>query len=314
MHVFDELSLDVVLGELDTAPDFIDYLRAREALIRGRGQLIAAGEEEILAYYLRYRYKTPERAFAGLAGDQMVVLDEGHWNTFRVNPQYIAKKAADKISYVWDAIIEMTSRGAMDGRLVHGAGEPMSRHEAVLRSLARRTRFERRILSAALCEAVQIAGKGRKQVARMELPQDGRTTAHVFLAVPQKPFMTDSRYREYRAKLLLAYCRIVGLRNRQYVEIVGIATEEDRVGPRSHDVALWNNDRWTPSEIAEVEALQRTLKIADTARLPAQRRRPLEYPEPRALAGSRQTRPGRNDPCPCGSGRKYKKCCGVRDG
>ena len=21
--------------------------------------------------------------------------------------------------------------------------------------------------------------------------------------------------------------------------------------------------------------------------------------------------PGRNDPCPCGSGKKYKKCCGV---
>jgi len=22
--------------------------------------------------------------------------------------------------------------------------------------------------------------------------------------------------------------------------------------------------------------------------------------------------PGRNDPCPCGSGRKYKKCCGSK--
>ena len=22
-------------------------------------------------------------------------------------------------------------------------------------------------------------------------------------------------------------------------------------------------------------------------------------------------RVGRNDPCPCGSGKKYKKCCGV---
>ena len=21
--------------------------------------------------------------------------------------------------------------------------------------------------------------------------------------------------------------------------------------------------------------------------------------------------PGRNDPCPCGSGKKYKKCCGT---
>ena len=24
-----------------------------------------------------------------------------------------------------------------------------------------------------------------------------------------------------------------------------------------------------------------------------------------------EPRVGRNDPCPCGSGRKYKKCCGV---
>jgi SWIM/SEC-C metal-binding protein len=24
--------------------------------------------------------------------------------------------------------------------------------------------------------------------------------------------------------------------------------------------------------------------------------------------------PGRNDPCPCGSGRKYKKCCGLSQG
>jgi len=23
------------------------------------------------------------------------------------------------------------------------------------------------------------------------------------------------------------------------------------------------------------------------------------------------SRPGRNDPCPCGSGKKYKKCCGA---
>ena len=24
----------------------------------------------------------------------------------------------------------------------------------------------------------------------------------------------------------------------------------------------------------------------------------------------RKTEPGRNDPCPCGSGKKYKNCCG----
>ncbi len=25
-------------------------------------------------------------------------------------------------------------------------------------------------------------------------------------------------------------------------------------------------------------------------------------------------KPGRNDPCPCGSGKKYKKCCGMNEG
>ncbi|MBU1213526.1 MAG: SEC-C domain-containing protein, partial [Alphaproteobacteria bacterium] len=33
--------------------------------------------------------------------------------------------------------------------------------------------------------------------------------------------------------------------------------------------------------------------------------RPLTSP----LAQS--TKVGRNDPCPCGSGKKYKKCCGL---
>ncbi len=30
----------------------------------------------------------------------------------------------------------------------------------------------------------------------------------------------------------------------------------------------------------------------------------------RTDAPHRKSRVGRNDPCPCGSGRKYKKCCG----
>ncbi len=31
----------------------------------------------------------------------------------------------------------------------------------------------------------------------------------------------------------------------------------------------------------------------------------VDAPEPRRTAKT-----GRNDPCPCGSGKKYKKCCG----
>ena len=31
----------------------------------------------------------------------------------------------------------------------------------------------------------------------------------------------------------------------------------------------------------------------------------------RRQAPGRTPKPGRNDPCPCGSGRKYKRCCGA---
>jgi hypothetical protein len=36
---------------------------------------------------------------------------------------------------------------------------------------------------------------------------------------------------------------------------------------------------------------------------------PANYVTPQPMV--RQPKIGRNDPCPCGSGKKYKKCCGV---
>jgi len=34
-------------------------------------------------------------------------------------------------------------------------------------------------------------------------------------------------------------------------------------------------------------------------------------PAPSATVRYDKPQPGRNDPCPCGSGKKYKKCCGA---
>jgi len=41
--------------------------------------------------------------------------------------------------------------------------------------------------------------------------------------------------------------------------------------------------------------------------LPTEDEAPLPPPVEPAKA---EKEPGRNDPCPCGSGKKYKKCCG----
>ncbi len=66
---------------------------------------------------------------------------------------------------------------------------------------------------------------------------------------------------------------------------------------------------------------ENTLKMLFKLRMPAQKRPPVEAPKKRMVlshggnGGSSPVRRkspkvGRNDPCPCGSGKKYKHCCG----
>lgn len=76
------------------------------------------------------------------------------------------------------------------------------------------------------------------------------------------------------------------------------------------------------------EEEERLVEVALDERLLMHGKRPMFHPErfsgmdeavafpeenegasPVAVAGS--SKPGRNDPCPCGSGKKYKKCCGA---
>jgi hypothetical protein len=69
-----------------------------------------------------------------------------------------------------------------------------------------------------------------------------------------------------------------------------------------------------------VPAKDRLLELRDLTRrrglelhkLVAARSRPAERsrPAPPVRPATSTSRPGRNDPCPCGSGKKYKRCCG----
>jgi len=57
----------------------------------------------------------------------------------------------------------------------------------------------------------------------------------------------------------------------------------------------------------------RRITDPDNAPAPAahERRAPGEWQVPRPSAGRGRGKPGRNDSCPCGSGRKAKRCCGA---
>lgn len=57
------------------------------------------------------------------------------------------------------------------------------------------------------------------------------------------------------------------------------------------------------TNITSSQVMNQTFTQNTTITVPTQRPKETTSPAPKS-------KPGRNDPCPCGSGVKYKKCCG----
>ena len=54
----------------------------------------------------------------------------------------------------------------------------------------------------------------------------------------------------------------------------------------------------------------RTLLKGEIRATPVRRESAVETPRPQGTVTRTVKKVGRNDPCPCGSGQKYKNCCG----
>ena len=140
VHTFTRKFTEIVLSELDTIKDFIEYLREKEQLFSNDVRIIIMGdEEELLAYYL-----ANQRTFKKLEKMNEIIFEEGSWSDLQKRPEYLAKKEEDKISYGWDSIINRA----------HTCG---GEYERVAREMARLSRFDRRVMSKAFYEAHVIA-------------------------------------------------------------------------------------------------------------------------------------------------------------
>jgi hypothetical protein len=315
VHVLDDISLEIVLSKLDTITDFVDYLIKKEDCIASGKLLSAAGEEELLAFYLIRTNEQGEHDFVVPADATGISITEGHWTHFDRHPQRRAQLAADQISYSWDALIEKFNKHILGGTLYLADDPRPSYHEQGLRLLAREPRIRRRFLAKHLNELILQTSRGERR-ARVFYSRNSEEPCYVFLAFPPRVEATETTEDEYRTArrgLLHAYCMVAKLKNPQALDIVGIATESGSASPRSEDLIYLDTRVWTPEAQAEAQRLQDELALLKRGTLHAGREE--EYPDiPSVPIGSTIRRSGRkigrNEPCPCGSQRKYKRCCG----
>lgn len=285
VHVFDEVSIELLLAELDTAADFLEYLKKREALLGRRGtHVIAFGEEELLsAYLLNMDPAGQEHVFMNIPGEgglpDAVVFAQGFYDTLQDEQGYRRKKLADKVSYLWDELIEKFLEFG-DTRLFENfAEQPATETELGLRLMAAEPRFRRRQLAGALLGAMQRAEPGLR-LSRLVSSGLVGETVYVLLVAPLHKGETYAAYRQRRIAELYAYVQTAKLVAPVGTTFVGLAVDNPHREYRgtSEDLFVLKKDSWSAEELLQLENMRRELRIWGEA-MEYSRYRQDEFPQ-----------------------------------
>jgi hypothetical protein len=218
---------------------------------------MAAGDEQLLSLYLTKMNEKGEHDFIwNTKRDEVpsgIFLDQTFWAGMRTNPQYIAKKRADRLSYSWDLLIEhFIKNTASDADRVY--------IEPAVRLMASEPRLRRRQLAPALIHIMKNTPKG-KRAARVVYSNDLPDRAYVFLVVPKLDSQSYEQYREDRRNLLFAYCKVTKLRCPDANLILGIATEPRDGHGGSEDLVFLDVKDWTEERDKEAHWLRDELSL-----------------------------------------------------
>lgn len=310
VHVLTEATLEIVLGQLDTITDLCDYLSAKEELVRSGRLIAAAGEEELLAIFLTNMTLDGRHGFPSPSGSEWrdgerVMLDEGFWSELKSDDRYKWKKDADKVSYIWDYLIKTFTDNILGGTLlkVEGWDEEYS-HEVGVRYMALAPRIQRRVLGAAISEAINRDLTGQRLCRGMISRPETRGSENGFfllvLSVPDNPPLEGGyeQYREVRRNLLAAYADGY-LRNFPYLDrVVGVGLEPvlPLAKGRSEDLVYASRKGWNDERVAASEEVCKRFGIMQPGMAVPRFYSVDEYPAPppqpekRTKRGARRAR------------------------
>lgn len=256
VHVLDDVALDTLMKELDTVYDFTAYLSDKEDFILSGKLGYAAGEEELLGFYLSGSNRDRQPGFYTDDSDN-VVVDEGIYDYVRSLPQYKRGKELDQSSYFIDRFIEYFGQHAQENSWYFSNAEDFDSVTLGIREFASESRLGRRILSDAILEKIKSLKPDQKGVRLLFSPTT-KETMYVWLVVPvSEEFSSYQEYRDYRAGMLVAYCKSAKILKPEKDIVVGVATDPRGSEASSEDMIYLDTRQWSAEDYADAHEVQK---------------------------------------------------------
>lgn len=284
VHVFDEVGIEEVLTELDTAADFLRYLNERRKLLGDSKWVIAAhGEEDLLAAYL-CTVRDGEHTLMLSDPDSQppthIFYDDSWHAGLTASPRYKAKKEEDRRSYLWDTLISHFIAVGDPGLVPLPALLTSKDVELGLRIMAAESRFGRRVSSESLADVLQRA-RGRNALVRLMGSPTSPHVTYVFLVLGKQAEESYEEYRQRRVALLHAYCQTGRLAKPNCTTFVGLGFDhpDKTYEGGSEDLLVWHQEVYTAQELEEIEKLRQAAGILGPS-MELRRYSGSEFPDP----------------------------------
>lgn len=266
-HIFDDVTLDILMTELDTLSDFASYLTNKEDLFSSGKVILADGEEDILACYLskiendRHTIvSSNELEYSGYSFSNL-------WDEYVHNEGYLNKKEMDKTSYIWDELIEKAFMHIKEGTSESSSIQNYEQHNLLFTQLAELGRLERRVMADAMISSYYNIYELRNgkpfdfNTFTRTISSSEDPNKFIILLVATKPI--DISLKDYRIKrkahleYALKVCRY---RNPDAKQICGIAYSANRSEDDSEDIMCLDLNHWNEKD---TEAIKQQMELID---------------------------------------------------
>ena len=289
VHIFDDVTLDIILQTLDTLTDFVNYLVKKERFLSNPNLSVrVTGEEDLLAYYFQRLDSKGEHDFVLPKNDiNGLTISEGFWENFVNSPERKSQIAADRISYSWDALIETFNKHILEDTQHYAFPRGVNNQEKPIKFLAKENRTRRRMLAKSLHE-ILAKTPSTELGARVMAPSRTGDPYYVFLLLPRSENQQINEYREMRRDILQSYCMVIKYKFPDAQDIVGFATESGRREYGSEDLIYLDAREWTEENQATAQNFHDEIGLLKTTNRFAEKE--FEFPVEKTKKRKRQRR------------------------